>query len=134
MAGHTRAEHGVVGTDIGVVGRDEKAPGDEIMHVIAGGGERQQQAHPHQHALAPEGGVDFIGRDAEYGRKVRDEWTTTRYHKPGDVVRPDWDLSGAAQDVDLLLEVGYQVANGDKFPEWKPGNEFRVKRSAPRGQ
>jgi hypothetical protein len=28
----------------------------------------------------------------------------------------------------LLLEVGYQVANGDKFPEWKSGAEFKVKR------
>jgi hypothetical protein len=37
------------------------------------------------------------------------------------------------QDVQLLFEVGYQVANGDKFPEWKPGSEFRVKGSASRG-
>ena len=28
----------------------------------------------------------------------------------------------------LLFEVGYQVANGDKFPEWKPGTEFKAKR------
>ena len=39
-----------------------------------------------------------------------------------------WDLSGAAQDIQLLLEVGYQVANGDKWPEWKPGTEFKAKR------
>jgi hypothetical protein len=32
------------------------------------------------------------------------------------------------QDVDLLFEVGYQVANDDKFPEWKPGSEFKAKR------
>jgi hypothetical protein len=45
-------------------------------------------------------------------------------------VYPDWDLSGAVQDVDLLFEVGYQVANADKFPEWKAGNEFKPKRDA----
>jgi hypothetical protein len=45
-----------------------------------------------------------------------------------DEVDSNWDLSGAVQDVQLLLEVGYQVANGDKFPEWKPGTEFKAKR------
>jgi hypothetical protein len=38
-------------------------------------------------------------------------------------------------DVDLLLEVGYQIANSDKFPKCKPGIAFnRVKGSASRGQ
>jgi Zn-dependent M28 family amino/carboxypeptidase len=62
-----------------------------------------------------------------------DEYDLKDYHQPSDDVKPDWDLSGAVQDVDLLFEVGYQVANADKFPEWKAGNEFRVKGSASRG-
>ena len=57
-----------------------------------------------------------------------DEYDSTDYHQVTDEVRPDWDLSGAVQDVQLLFEVGYQVANGDKFPEWKSGNEFKAKR------
>ncbi len=59
-----------------------------------------------------------------------DEYDSTDYHQVTDEVRPDWDLSGAVQDVQLLFEVGYQVANGDKFPEWKPGSEFKAKRNA----
>jgi Zn-dependent M28 family amino/carboxypeptidase len=59
-----------------------------------------------------------------------DEYDLKDYHQPSDDVKPDWDLSGAVQDVDLLFEVGYQVANADKFPEWKPGNEFKPKRDA----
>ena len=59
-----------------------------------------------------------------------DEFDAKDYHQPSDEVRPDWDLSGAVQDVDLLFEVGYQVANADKFPEWKAGNEFKPKRDA----
>ena len=27
-----------------------------------------------------------------------------------------------------MVAVGYRVANADKFPEWKPGNEFSAKR------
>ena len=52
------------------------------------------------------------------------------YHQVTDQVNADWDLTGAVQDVDLLFEVGYQVANGDKFPEWKSGIEFKPKRDA----
>jgi Zn-dependent M28 family amino/carboxypeptidase len=59
-----------------------------------------------------------------------DEYDLKDYHQPSDDVKPDWDLSGAVQDVDLLFEVGYQVANADKFPDWKAGNEFKPKRDA----
>src|SRR5438876_2436981 len=59
-----------------------------------------------------------------------DEFDSTDYHQVTDEVHPDWDLSGAVQDVQLLFEVGYEVANGDTFPEWKSGSEFRVKRDA----
>ena len=59
-----------------------------------------------------------------------DEFDSKDYHQVTDEIKQDWDLSGAVQDVDLLFEVGYQVANADKFPEWKPGNEFKPKRDA----
>jgi Zn-dependent M28 family amino/carboxypeptidase len=62
-----------------------------------------------------------------------DEFDSTDYHQVTDEIHADWDLSGAVQDVQLLFEVGYEVANGDKFPEWKPGSEFRVKGSASGG-
>ena len=62
----------------------------------------------------------------------RSETITLRhhYHQASDEVDPNWDLSGAVQDVQLLFEVGYQVANGDKFPEWRPESEFKAKRDA----
>jgi Zn-dependent M28 family amino/carboxypeptidase len=59
-----------------------------------------------------------------------DEFDLKDYHQVTDQVNADWDLTGAVQDVDLLFEVGCQVANGDKWPEWKPGNEFKPKRDA----
>jgi Zn-dependent M28 family amino/carboxypeptidase len=57
-----------------------------------------------------------------------DEFDSHDYHQITDEVHPDWDLSGAVQDVQLLFDVGYEVANADKWPEWKPGNEFKAKR------
>ncbi|HEY2125328.1 MAG TPA: M20/M25/M40 family metallo-hydrolase [Chthoniobacterales bacterium] len=59
-----------------------------------------------------------------------DEFDLHDYHQVSDEVKPDWDLSGAVEDVQLLFEVGYQVANGSKFPEWKPGAEFKARRDA----
>ncbi|PYI77821.1 MAG: peptidase M28 [Verrucomicrobia bacterium] len=59
-----------------------------------------------------------------------DEFDLHDYHQVSDEVKPDWDLSGAVQDVQLLFEVGYEVANGSKYPQWKPGNEFKPKRDA----
>jgi Zn-dependent M28 family amino/carboxypeptidase len=62
-----------------------------------------------------------------------DEFDLRDYHQVSDEIKSDWDLTGAVQDVNLLFEVGYQVADANKFPEWKPGTEFRVKGSASRG-
>src|SRR5437667_3466207 len=79
-------------------------------------------------ALYTGGGKDFIGKPANFGQEKKDDYTAHYYHQASDEVNPEWDLSGAVQDVQLLFEVGYQVANGDKFPEWKTGTEFKAKR------
>ena len=81
-------------------------------------------------ALYTDTGVTFIGKDEAYSKAKRDEYTANDYHKPSDEIKPDWDLSGAVEDAKLLMLVGYDVANADKFPEWKPGNEFKAKRDA----
>jgi Zn-dependent M28 family amino/carboxypeptidase len=75
-------------------------------------------------------GIELVGKPPEYGKQKRDEFVAKHYHQPSDEVDPTWDLSGAVQDLQLLFEVGCQVANGDKFPEWKAGNEFKTKREA----
>ena len=79
-------------------------------------------------ALDPEAGIEFLGKPAEFGKQKRDEYTEKLYHKPADKVDPAWDLSGAVEDLRVLLETGYRVAQTEKFPEWKPGNEFKGRR------
>jgi Zn-dependent M28 family amino/carboxypeptidase len=74
------------------------------------------------------GGKDFIGKPADFGQQKKDDYIAHHYHQVSDEVNPEWDLAGAVQDIQLLFEVGYQVANGDKFPQWKPGTEFKAKR------
>ena len=76
------------------------------------------------------GGIDYIGRPAGYGKRVLEDYIRNDYHKPSDAVKPDWDMSGAVQDLQYYWKVGYLVAQADKFPEWKPGAEFKAKRDA----
>ena len=79
-------------------------------------------------ALDTDEGVEFIGKPTEFSKQKRDEYTEHDYHAPSDQIKADWDLSGAVEDAELLAAVGYRVANAEKFPEWKPGNEFKAKR------
>ena len=79
-------------------------------------------------AFDPESGVDYIGKDAGYGKRTRDDYTTNNYHKPSDEIKPAWDLSGAVQDLQLFFTIGYRVAEATTYPEWKTGNEFRATR------
>jgi Zn-dependent M28 family amino/carboxypeptidase len=81
-------------------------------------------------ALYADAGVNYVDRPDGWGLQKRDEYTTNDYHKPSDEVKPDWDLSGAVEDGQMLFEVGYRVAQSLKWPEWKPGTEFKAKREA----
>ncbi|HWF07462.1 MAG TPA: M28 family peptidase [Bryobacteraceae bacterium] len=79
-------------------------------------------------ALDPDSGIEFIGKPAGYGKEKVDYYTEHDYHKPSDEVKPDWDLSGAVEDLRVFFEIGNRIANDPKYPEWKPGAEFKAKR------
>jgi Zn-dependent M28 family amino/carboxypeptidase len=81
-------------------------------------------------ALDPEEGTRYIDKPEGYGLKKRDYYTEHDYHKPSDEVKPDWDLAGAVEDLRVLFEVGYRVAQADHYPVWKSGTEFKAKRDA----
>ena len=81
-------------------------------------------------SLYIDSGTEYVGKDSAYSQQKRDEYTNNDYHKPSDQVKPDWDLSGAAEDLQALFQVGYRVAQTDRWPEWKPGTEFKAKRDS----
>lgn len=76
-------------------------------------------------------GQDFIGKSASWGRDKRAAFTANDYHKPSDEVRADWDLSGAAQDLQLLFDVGARLSGDGPWPAWKEGSEFKLVREKP---
>jgi Zn-dependent M28 family amino/carboxypeptidase len=73
-------------------------------------------------------GVDYVGKPAGFGKQKTDEYTERDYHKVTDEMKPDWDMSGGVEDLRLLLEVGWRVAETSHWPEWKPGSEFKARR------
>jgi Zn-dependent M28 family amino/carboxypeptidase len=81
-------------------------------------------------ALYVHSGIDYIGKPTGYGIQKREEYVANDYHKPSDEIKPGWDLSGGAEDVQLLFETGNAIAQGAIWPEWKPGSEFKARRDA----
>ncbi len=79
-------------------------------------------------ALSLNPGIDYLDKPQGWGLKAREEYTRHHYHKPSDQYDPAWDLSGLVQDLKLLFQVGYRLANQDRYPTWKPTSEFRERR------
>ena len=79
-------------------------------------------------AIAMSSGTDIIGKAADLGTKRRDEYIENDYHKVTDVIKPWWDLTGGARDVDLYLKMGLELSATGDWPQWKPGCEFKARR------
>ncbi|MGA3240503.1 MAG: M20/M25/M40 family metallo-hydrolase [Bryobacteraceae bacterium] len=70
-------------------------------------------------SLASSPGIDYVGKPADYGDEKRREYISNDYHKPTDQIKSDWDLTGAVEDLQVLLEVGYRVAQSPVRPVWR---------------
>jgi len=81
-------------------------------------------------AFDPHEGIEYVGKPPDWGLGMRKRYTQEDYHKPSDVIKDYWDLSGAVQDCQLFFLVGYRVAEDPRMPEWKPGAEFKAKRES----
>jgi Zn-dependent M28 family amino/carboxypeptidase len=77
-------------------------------------------------ALYADPGIEYVGKPEGYGLEKREEYTAHDYHKPSDEVKPDWDLSGASEDLSFLYRVGWRLASGNEWPEWSQTSEFRA--------
>ena len=77
-------------------------------------------------------GIDSNEHGPEWGLRQNTDYTSHRYHRPSDEFDPDWDLSGAIEDLQLYFDVGLMLAMERGFPNWRPGNEFRAIRDQSR--
>lgn len=74
------------------------------------------------------GASDLVEGGRAAGQAWVDAYTGQCYHQACDAIGPDWKLDGAAQDVDLLLNIGRDLASSTRWPQWKPGSEFKAVR------
>lgn len=81
-------------------------------------------------AVYPGGGTDSVEHGKEWTLAKREKYTAENYHKPSDEFNPNWDLTGAIEDLRLLFKVGCRLAMESTFPNWKEGTEYKAKRDA----
>ena len=72
------------------------------------------------------GGADLV----EGGREAGDQWIAdyvgSCYHQTCDAWSPDWDLRGAAEDIELFRTIIEDLGNSTRWPQWKAGSEFKA--------
>ena len=130
-------------SDLVVLGADKSTLGAELAATIKPMGMRlSPEAHPEQGhfyrsdhfsfakagvpAVSIGAGDDFVGRPAGWGKEQDDDYTAHRYHQPSDEYRPDFDLRGAVQLSQIVLDFGLRLANASGVPAWSPDAEFRA--------
>jgi Zn-dependent M28 family amino/carboxypeptidase len=62
------------------------------------------------------------------GQAWIDDYTSRCYHQACDAWDASWNLAGAMQDIELVHALGWDLANSDRWPQWKPGSEFAAAR------
>tara|TARA_B110000858_G_scaffold194218_1_gene248201 strand:+ start:51250 stop:52929 length:1680 start_codon:yes stop_codon:yes gene_type:complete len=81
-------------------------------------------------ALYAESGEDSVEFGREWGAQQAQDYNENRYHAPSDEYDPNWNLEGAAQDIQLYFDVANKLSRVSDFPNWLEGNEFKKIRDA----
>ena len=69
-------------------------------------------------------GTEFEGKPAGYGMRMWEEYNRLHYHHPSDEYHDDWDFTADAQAAEFGFILGNEIANQDKLPDWRPGDQF----------
>ena len=77
-------------------------------------------------ALDAASGVDFVGKEKGYGKKLQEDYTANHYHRPSDEFDNGWTFEGGIQDMQLLFQIGKRLAFDEDWPKWKQGSEFKA--------
>jgi Zn-dependent M28 family amino/carboxypeptidase len=73
-------------------------------------------------------GTQYPGKPAEYGNKIFEEYNEKNYHRPSDEFKDSWDFSGMENMARFGFTIGLNVANQEKLPTWRVGDEFLTAR------
>jgi len=81
-------------------------------------------------ALYTSSGIDHIVHGEKWTLEKKGKYTMEHYHKPSDEFDPNWDLSGAIDDLRLLFKIGCRLCQTKVYPNWKEGTEFKALRDS----
>jgi len=73
-------------------------------------------------------GDDYVDKPKDFGVKANEDYNAHRYHQPADAYSPDFDLSGAAQISNIVLQFARTLANSPVTPTWNADAEFKAAR------
>ncbi|MBQ0771382.1 MAG: M20/M25/M40 family metallo-hydrolase [Sphingomonadales bacterium] len=76
------------------------------------------------------GASNLVDGGRAAGQKWIDDYTGNCYHAACDAWSPEWDLTGAVQDINVMFDIGNDLAYSKRWPEWKAGSEFKKIRDA----
>ena len=79
------------------------------------------------------GGADLVEGGREAGNPWIMDYLGNCYHQTCDAWDPDWDLRGAAQDMEQFQAIIEDLGNSRRWPQWKAGSEFKAIRDQSAG-
>ena len=80
--------------------------------------------------MAIAGGADLVTGGREAGQQWIADYVGNCYHQTCDAWDPDWDLRGAVLDIELFHTIIRELGDSRRWPQWKPGSEFKAVRDA----
>ena len=66
----------------------------------------------------------FSGANAAELLKKQEEYNGKDYHQPTDQYDPSWDFSGGVEDMKVLAQLGWRIANQPEMPKYNAGDQF----------
>jgi Zn-dependent M28 family amino/carboxypeptidase len=81
-------------------------------------------------AFSVNSGSKFAGHPLEWGKAQAEEYTSRRYHRPGDEYTPSMDFSDDAAIARFGFALGWQALAAVDTVKWNHGDEFEAARIA----
>jgi Zn-dependent M28 family amino/carboxypeptidase len=66
----------------------------------------------------------FTGAKAADLLKKQEAFNDTNYHQPSDEFDPSWDFTGGVNDMRLLAQLGWRIAQAPDMPKYNAGDQF----------
>jgi Zn-dependent M28 family amino/carboxypeptidase len=66
----------------------------------------------------------FTGPQSAELLKKQEAYNGKDYHQPSDQYDPSWDFSGGINDMQVLAQLGWRIANQAEMPKYNAGDQF----------